>query len=112
LPDQLNLSKHSSFECGSVLVNSASGDKFMIIVVYRPPGGKLNMFVNDFHEFAKKLSNYYAKTKTNLLIAGDFNTNLIVITRQQCIIAEFVNNIYGVGLFPSTFLLLTNKSAT
>ena len=77
----------------------------MLKVVYRPPnkkGNSLLKFNSEFNDLRKILKNYCLQSRTKLLIPGDFDINLIALSSNQKI-ADFINNAYSAGLFPTTF---------
>ena len=103
----------SSFEHGELaVVNSNNGDCFVIAGVYRPPKCSLKQFLEEFSQYCDFLTNFCSVSNAKLVIAGDFNIDMI--SYNNCYVRTFMNDIYAIGLFPAIYLptRCTNCSAT
>lgn len=69
---------NNTFESIFIKLHQANGRDVMIGTVYRPPGHKLDQFNDDLDQMLNKLSNM----KKNIILAGDFNIDLLKTTRH------------------------------
>lgn len=85
------------FECLLVEINLKNKSNIIVASLYRPPGTDLNIFTNGIPSF---LMQFDKRKNKKLIIAGDFNVNLINYESHQTT-NDFVNHMLSHSLFPT-----------
>lgn len=79
-----------------VLDVSNANNKFMVVVIYRPPSGNVEEFIELLDEFLGKLPS----SKIPCFICGDFNIDLNMVDRNSKV-RHFVNTMLSFGFYPA-----------
>ncbi len=104
----------NSFEYGIVNVSNSNYKKsFTIVDLYRPPKSKIQDFNDEFLTFGNFLHDISCKANSSLVVAGDFNVNLLRVD-TNLLYSDFLDCMYSIGLLPTISLLtrLTKYSST
>jgi hypothetical protein len=102
----------ASFEYLVITVYENKDILSTIAVIYRPPSLSLKLFLDEFPNFLKFLNTNIIKTNTKLIVAGDFNINLLHVD-SNAHVSHFADIIYSNFLFPLIHrpTRITNKTA-
>lgn len=89
------VSEKGHIECAAI-EGKISIDKIIIINIYRPPNGDINIFLQKINEILSTL----VPEKETVFLLGDFNIDLLKANKNQ---AEFVNLLKSYNLHQSIF---------
>ena len=93
-PD-LNATANVNFECVFVELIGVPQKNKIVGSIYRPPDSNLDLFMFDFESVLTILN----KTKSECLLAGDYNINLLKHEVNDGT-RNFVNCLYDISLIP------------
>lgn len=73
-----------------IMLTHARVRKLLLTVYYRPPSGKVELFVNCLAEVLDELSD--TNTKMDIVLIGDANIDLLTESNQKVLLYEFLNS--------------------
>ena len=87
--------KHKMYECLVLELSKAGVQNILLASIYRPPGLKVSLFMEEFSTLLQELTD---KSNKYVIVSGDFNIDMLSSTNRESV--SFMNLMLSSGVYP------------